>query len=232
MIEQSERSPSNARPTFSAESTPAVPSPPAEPSATVEPSVRAEPPAPVESSTPAERHSTTAWSLPQTAELAEVLLEARLTIAVAESLTGGLLTGELASVPGISAVLQGGIVAYQTPFKHHLLGVDSSLLEREGPVAAATAIAMAQGVRRAFKQQRRLPDLGVSTTGVAGPGWQDGKAPGTVFVGIDSVFGRQSIQLDFSTLFDPADPVLSRQRIRQAAVEAAIFNVAEHLASR
>lgn len=168
--------------------------------------------------------------MPQTEELTAVLLRAELTIAVAESLTGGLLTGELARVPGISASLQGGIVAYQTDLKHRLLGVDKDVLAREGAVSAETALLMARGARKAMKQGRRKIDIGVSTTGVAGPAMQEGKPAGLVYVGIDSIFGDEVITLDFAGLIDPADAVNSRDRVRRATVEAAIFNVTEHLA--
>ncbi|MGO2112431.1 MAG: CinA family protein [Pseudoclavibacter sp.] len=170
--------------------------------------------------------------MPQTIELADVLLEAGLTIAVAESLTGGMLTAELAKVPGISGTLQAGIVAYQTPLKHQLLGVPEWILEQHGAVSAETAAAMAKGIRSATKSGGASPDIGVSTTGVAGPDWQEGKPAGLVFVGIESIFGERVVKLDFARLIDGADPVGSRDRIRTATVEAAIFNVAEHLSSR
>lgn len=168
--------------------------------------------------------------MPQTTELAAVLLRAELTIAIAESLTGGLLTAELTRVPGISASLQGGIVAYQTELKRRLLGVDKDMLAREGAVSADTARAMARGARKVMKQGRLKIDIGVATTGVAGPAMQEGKPAGLVYIGIDSIFGDEVIELDFSGLIDPADAVGSRDRVRRATVEAAVFNVTEHLA--
>ena len=101
------------------------------------------------------------------------------TVAVAESLTGGLVAGTLAGVPGISAVLRGGVVAYATELKTDLLGVDPALLAAGGPVQAEVARAMAQGVA-----VRLSADIGVATTGVAGPDPQDGRPPGTVFVAV------------------------------------------------
>ncbi|KAB1653094.1 CinA family protein [Pseudoclavibacter chungangensis] len=168
--------------------------------------------------------------LPQTTELASTLLQAGLTIAVAESLTGGAVAAELASVPGISGALVGGVVAYATPLKHTLLGVDEELLDRRGAVDGETAVAMAAAARVAMTIDERVPDIGVATTGVAGPSAQEGKPVGTVFVGIDSLFGSHVVQLDFSSLVVPGDDVTSRNRIRQATVEAAIFNVSEFLA--
>jgi nicotinamide-nucleotide amidase len=101
------------------------------------------------------------------------------TLAVAESLTGGLVTATLVEVPGASAVLRGGVVAYATDLKHSVLGVDAGLLERRGAVDPDVASAMATGVRR-----RLGADVGLATTGVAGPDPQDGHAPGTVHVAV------------------------------------------------
>jgi nicotinamide-nucleotide amidase len=88
----------------------------------------------------------------------------RATIAVAESLTGGLLAAALASVPGASAVLRGGVVAYATDLKTVLLGVPADLLASHGAVDPDVAAAMAEGVARQLSAS-----VGVGTTGVAGP---------------------------------------------------------------
>jgi nicotinamide-nucleotide amidase len=101
------------------------------------------------------------------------------TLAVAESLTGGALTAAVVDVPGASAVLRGGVVAYATELKHALLGVDEALLAGRGAVDADVARQMAEGVRH-----RLGATWGVATTGVAGPEPQDGQAPGTVFVAV------------------------------------------------
>ncbi|GAA2754498.1 CinA family protein [Amnibacterium kyonggiense] len=106
------------------------------------------------------------------------------TLAVAESLTGGLLADAFVRVPGASAALLGAVVAYATPVKHSVLGVDAGLLDREGPVDPEVVRQMADGVRRALAVDDRPADVGVATTGVAGPGAQDGKAAGTVWVGV------------------------------------------------
>ncbi|WP_163542541.1 CinA family protein [Occultella kanbiaonis] len=105
------------------------------------------------------------------------LIEAGRTVAVAESLTGGALAAELVSVPGVSAVLRGGVVAYATDVKASLLGVDPDLLAVHGPVHPQVALEMADGVRAALGA-----DIGLGTTGVAGPGPADGQPAGTVFV--------------------------------------------------
>jgi nicotinamide-nucleotide amidase len=128
-------------------------------------------------------------------------------------------------------VFQGATVAYQFAAKRELLGVERSLLAAAGAVHPEVAQQMAAGVRKQFSfKGERAVDIGISTTGVAGPDPADGQQPGTVFVGIDSIFGDRVVQLDFSNLVREEDPVGSRHRIRIATVEAAIFNLLEHLA--
>ena len=105
-----------------------------------------------------------------------MLARAGQTLAVAESLTGGLLCARVVDVPGASTVLRGGVVAYATDLKVGLLGVDRAALARTGPVDPQVAVAMAQGVR-----ERLAATWGVSTTGVAGPdGGSEKKPVGTV----------------------------------------------------
>lgn len=106
-----------------------------------------------------------------------------LTIAVAESLTGGLLIGELIRVPGASRVVLGGVVAYNTELKATLLGVDPDLLAQHGPVHPDVAAAMADSVRAVCAVGGRPAAIGIATTGVAGPDQQDGHPAGTVFLG-------------------------------------------------
>ena len=118
------------------------------------------------------------------AEVVAELTRRGLTVAVAESLTGGLVVAELVGVPGASAVVRGGVVAYQTELKHTLLGVDADLLSERGPVDPDVAAAMATGVRDRLTADARPADVGLSTTGVAGPDPQGGQEPGTVFVGV------------------------------------------------
>ena len=101
------------------------------------------------------------------------------TVAAAESLTGGLVAAALTDVPGASNAFRGGVVAYATELKAQLLGVDVTVLKRHGPVYAPVAAAMAEGVR-----QRLGATIGVATTGVAGPGPQDGHPEGTVHIAV------------------------------------------------
>jgi len=120
------------------------------------------------------------------AEVVHELDRRGLTIAVAESLTGGLLAAELISVPGASAVVVGGVVAYRTPLKASLLGVPTALLAARGAVDPDVAVAMAAGARQALAVEGRSADVGLATTGVAGPDPQDGHAPGTVYVALSA----------------------------------------------
>jgi nicotinamide-nucleotide amidase len=118
-----------------------------------------------------------------------------LTIAIAESLTGGLIVAELIGVPGASKVVNGGIVAYNTELKHSLLGVDADFLAARGPVDPDVAAAMADGVRRVCSIEGVPASIGLSTTGVAGPDPQDGKPVGTVFIGVSTDAGTRVVDL-------------------------------------
>ena len=112
-----------------------------------------------------------------TVELIERLAHRGLTVAVAESLTGGLLCAALTEVPGASAAVRGGVVAYATDLKSSMLSVSQELLASRGAVDPDVALEMAAGIARKLGS-----DIGLSTTGVAGPEPQDGKAVGTVFI--------------------------------------------------
>jgi nicotinamide-nucleotide amidase len=101
------------------------------------------------------------------------------TVGVAESLTGGLVTAALVEVPGASTVVRGAVVAYASDLKATLLDVDAGLLADRGAVDPDVASSMAQGVRRATGA-----DVGLATTGVAGPDPQDGQPPGLVYVAV------------------------------------------------
>ena len=129
------------------------------------------------------------------ADIIAELNRRHLTIAVAESLTGGLLVAELIGVPGASAVVSGGVVAYNTALKHSLLGVDAALLAARGAVDPDVAAAMADGVRVACAVGGIPASIGLSTTGVAGPEPQDGKPVGTVFVGLSTASGTRVFDL-------------------------------------
>lgn len=101
------------------------------------------------------------------------------TLAVAESLTGGLVAGSLTAAQGSSRSFRGAVTAYATDVKRDVLGVDGGLLDERGAVDAEVARRMAGGVRRLLRA-----DWGVATTGVAGPDEQDGKPVGLVYVAV------------------------------------------------
>ncbi|MDM7990337.1 nicotinamide-nucleotide amidohydrolase family protein [Arthrobacter sp. zg-Y877] len=155
---------------------------------------------------------------PDAVPAGEVLAAARragLTVATAESLTAGMLCAELGSVPGASSVLQGGVVAYQNSVKLSVLGVPAELLAEAGSVDGRVAGHMAAGARRVLGA-----DVGVSTTGAAGPEAHDGKPVGTVFVGIATSEGTAFREFHFSG---------DRTAIRTAACEAALSLLATAL---
>lgn len=112
--------------------------------------------------------------------LGSLLRRRKQTLAVAESCTGGLLSHRLTNVSGSSDYFLGGVVAYSNAAKQALLGVDASLLEREGAVSEAVAKEMASGVRRLFGA-----DIGVGITGIAGPtGGTPEKPVGLVYIAL------------------------------------------------
>ncbi|GAA3709054.1 CinA family protein [Streptomyces tremellae] len=116
------------------------------------------------------------------------LTELGTTLAVAESLTGGLVAAAVTGVPGASRVFRGSVTAYATELKRDVLGVDGGLLAARGAVDPDVARSMAAGVRRALGAA-----WGVSTTGVAGPEPQDGQPVGTVYVAVSGPAGQDKV---------------------------------------
>lgn len=151
---------------------------------------------------------------------AEVLARLRRrgeTLAVVESLTGGLLAATLVAVPGASDVFRGGLVVYATDLKHTLADVPAELLRRRGPVDPDVAVALAVGGRR-----RCGADWALATTGVAGPTSQDGVPVGTVYVAVagpGTAGARRGLRL-----------AGERDAVRRQAVDAALALLAEQLA--
>ena len=147
------------------------------------------------------------------APLIALLRDRGQTVATAESLTAGLVTAVLTTVPGASAVVRGGLVVYATDLKASLAGVDPRLLAEHGAVHPDVARGLAEGAR-----ERCGADWGIGLTGVAGPDPQDGVAPGTVHIAVtgpqhsgNSAIGR--------TLHVSG----GREAVRQASVHAAIM---------
>lgn len=117
--------------------------------------------------------------------LLDLLRERGWTVAVAESLTGGQVVAALVDVPGASSAVRGGVVAYATDVKRDVLGVDAGLLAAEGAVHPEVARQMAAGVAALLRA-----DVGIATTGVAGPDPQDGKDVGTVCIAVRTPGGE------------------------------------------
>ena len=137
------------------------------------------------------------------------------TVAVAESLTGGLLAATIVEIPGVSAVFRGGLVVYATDLKTTLAGVPVELLSERGPVDPDVAVALAEGAR-----ERCDADWGLATTGVAGPEPQGGKPVGTVFVAVAGPAGSTVRKLALDG---------GRAAIRTATVTAALQLLAARL---
>jgi nicotinamide-nucleotide amidase len=147
---------------------------------------------------------------PMEAEVGRLLLQQGRTLAVAESLTGGLVAARIVDVPGASEWFRGGVVAYASDVKVDVLGVP------EGPVVSeAAATAMADGVRR-----RLGADVGLATTGVAGPTEQEGQPAGTVWIGLAVGDDVGAVRLRL-----PGD----RSRVRQLTVISAMDHLRRRL---
>ncbi len=151
--------------------------------------------------------------------LVERLKELGWTLGVAESLTGGLVAASVVSVSGASAVFRGGIVAYATELKERLLGVDATLLDAHGPVHPRVARQMAEGIRRAVGDDEPA-DVGIATTGIAGPVSSDGQPVGTVHIAVSTPLGSR-----VESLILEGD----RDEIRTAAAARAILLAVEAL---
>jgi len=121
------------------------------------------------------------------------LIKRSVRLAVAESCTGGLITSMLVDVPGISSVLDRGVVTYSNSAKTALLGVSEDLLKVHGAVSRVTALGMAEGIR-----VHSGTDIGLAVTGIAGPsGGSPGKPVGTVFVALSTPDGNEVTEYHF-----------------------------------
>lgn len=149
------------------------------------------------------------------AEIISCARKLRLQLATAESLTAGLVGATLCDVPGASKAYRGGVISYSSDVKAQVLGVDTQLLGERGAVDAEVAMQMAEGAARVCEAQ-----IGVSTTGVAGPEPLDGKPVGTVFVGVTTPAGRRFRELQCTG---------DRASIRQQSVQGALEFLLEEL---
>ncbi len=141
-------------------------------------------------------------------KLVKALYEKGLTIATAESCTGGLIGKSLTDVSGASAVYWGGVISYDNSVKENVLEVQRETLDTVGAVSFDTACQMALGVKRLLKT-----DIGISTTGIAGPGGGTKEKPvGTVYVGIAYKDTVDGFLLNIGS-------TLSREEIRSEATK-------------
>ena len=141
--------------------------------------------------------------------IVEAATERGLTVATAESLTGGLISGSLTAVPGSSAVVKGAVVSYVNEVKHGVLGVSEENLATYGAVSEQVALQMAEGVR-----EKIGVDMAVSVTGIAGPtGAEPGKPVGTVWIATASDKGANAKVHHFDG---------SRDQVRESTVLAAL----------
>lgn len=130
------------------------------------------------------------------------------TVATAESLTGGRLAVALTDTPGASETFLGGVVTYATELKASVLDVDERIIDQHGVVSPECAKAMAAGVRALTGAT-----YGLATTGVAGPSEQEGKPPGTVFVGISGPGFLEAVALELDG---------KRQQVQERTVREAL----------
>ncbi len=139
-----------------------------------------------------------------------LLAKRGLTLGVAESCTGGLVAHRLTNVPGSSAYLLAGVVAYSNESKTALLGVDPAVIRNYGAVSAETAEAMAEGIRRVTGA-----DIGVSTTGIAGPGGGSEMKPvGLMYAGFADGNGTKTNKLHFAE-----ERIINKSRMSQAILD-------------
>lgn len=149
-------------------------------------------------------------------EIAILLKERGLTIAIAESSTGGLISHLITNVPGSSDYYIGTVVAYDNEVKMKILGVKRETLEEHKSVSYETAEEMAQGVRKALDT-----DIGLSDTGIAGPtGGTPEKPVGLFYIGISSRLGTRAVEHFFQG---------DRLENKRSAAEAALGMLKEHL---
>ena len=149
--------------------------------------------------------------------IARFLTEKGLTLAIAESCTGGMVTDRITDVPGSSAYLERAMVTYSDKSKSDLLGVPEDIIRKSGAVSEETARLMAEGVRR-----RAGTDLGLSTTGIAGPGGgSEAKPVGTVFIALAD--GSRTICRQYAYRWD-------RRRNKIISTQAALLLLKRYLA--
>jgi PncC family amidohydrolase len=150
-------------------------------------------------------------------EVGKLLRQQRLTLAIAESCTGGLIGHRLSNVPGSSDYFLGDVVAYSYEAKERLLGVPHDVIVREGAVSEAVALALARGVRRLLDA-----DLALGVTGIAGPGGGTPTKPvGLVYIALVTPQGERVVRHVWQG---------NRLRNKQQSAEAALALLRDYLA--
>ena len=143
-------------------------------------------------------------------QIGEIMTRGGLTLAAAESCTGGLVSHRLTNVPGSSVYFLGGIVAYANQAKVALLGVRQSTLDNHGAVSQETVLEMARGVRRALKA-----DIGIAVSGIAGPGGGTPDKPvGLVWIGLSAADASEARSAIY-----PGDRLAVKGQSAQAALQ-------------
>ncbi len=155
-------------------------------------------------------------------ELTETLIKKHRTIATAESCTGGLISKMITDAAGASEVFHCGVCSYSNDIKESILGVKRETLEKYGAVSSQTALEMAQGVRRIAGA-----DIGLSTTGIAGPGGGSADKPvGLVYIGLCTERASDFIRME---LWDVA---VTRDEVRNLSAAAAVLAVYKSLLNK
>ncbi len=155
-------------------------------------------------------------------KLYQQLMKLGITISTAESCTGGLVSHRITGVPGSSNYFLGGVVAYSNAVKMSLLGVPEDVLKRVGAVSDECALAMARGVR-----QRIGTDVGVSTTGIAGPGGATPTKPvGLVYIACSTPWAEVVEEHHFN-----GDRSQTIEESADAALKLVLAQLAERVAS-
>lgn len=150
--------------------------------------------------------------LPQ--QLVKVLTQKGLKVAAAESCTGGLISAKITEISGASMVFDCGVCSYSNDIKMKSLSVSKATLDAEGAVSESTAIQMAQGVRLLA-----AADIGISTTGIAGPtGGTENKPVGLVYIGCSTPKNSYAIRAEFCS-----DKQRNRNAVRQLATNTALL---------
>jgi nicotinamide-nucleotide amidase len=143
-------------------------------------------------------------------KVAGLLRDSGLTLAVAESCSGGLIAKRITDIPGSSAYFLLGVVTYANSAKERVLGVPRELIEKQGAVSPEVAAAMATGVRTLSGSH-----IAIATTGIAGPDGGTAEKPvGTVFIAIATPDGTKAVRHSFTG---------SREAVREATAEAALL---------